>query len=144
MTRADIILSIKELADPAPCEPIRIYLAAPYLSRGLTKEWENLRVTAVNIAAMRLIRAGFVVFSPISHSDPISKAQDDKYNTHALWLSQDEKFMEWADVLVILELPGVYQSFGVQWERTWFAKHDKPESWITLEDVYNMELEEEH
>lgn len=146
MNPSDVVDIIAKLASAKNKDPkrlgsrARVYLACPYKCKGIVNEtWEQLRFDCVNIAAMRLIRAGFVVFSPISHSHPISLTQPDKYNTHELWLDQDEPFLEWCDVVVVLEIPGVWDSHGVDWERSWAFEHDKPQVVLTLNDIYQME-----
>jgi nucleoside 2-deoxyribosyltransferase len=132
------------LIDHSPKRDGRVYLAAPYSTGGkISEEWQEVRYRLVNITAMRLIRAGFVVFSPVSHSHPLSKTQDEKFNTHNLWLGQDVEFLQWADLLVVLALPGYVDSYGVAWERQWFKDHGKPEFILTINDVYKLDLQEE-
>lgn len=122
----------------------RVYLAVPYSTNGMVNDtWRTVRFDLVNIAAMRLIRAGFIVFSPISHSHPLSLTQVEKFNTHDLWLEQDMAFMEWADLLVVLVLPGTSESRGVQCERAWFKQRKKPVFDLTISDIYKLEKHEE-
>ena len=137
----EIVRLMKDLI-PGPTK--RIYLAAPYSTDGkVSSEWEEVRYRLVNIAAMRLIRAGLTVFSPISHSHPLSKTQAEKFNSHDLWLTQDKEFLKWADLLVVLILPGYADSYGVAWERQWFKDHKKPEFILTINDVYKLDRQEE-
>ena len=113
----------------------KLYLAAPY-SCPFCKNWESLRFEMINIAAMTLISAGYVVFSPISHSHPISVVQPAERNTHELWLGQDVYFMDWADTLVVLKLPGWEDSYGVQKEIDWFQRSIKPVYYLDMTEVY--------
>jgi len=121
--------------------PTRVYLGAPYSNPNPL--WMKLRFELINIAAMQLILDGFVVFSPISHSHPIASTSSDKQavQNYDLWLGQDNHFMEWADVLVVLELPGWRDSKGLKYEMEWFYKHNKPVAYLHLNDVYYSELD---
>jgi len=124
--------------------PLRIYLACPYSVRasGHNDRWEAQRFECANIAAMRLIKQGFIVFSPISHSHPISLTQPDSENTHELWLGQDYEFLEWCDVVLQLEVPGADDSHGVAREYEWSAIHHKEYYKITMHEIYELEKEE--
>lgn len=140
LSREDFLIELNVLTLPhAP----KIYLACPYSVRGSghNKAWEILRFECANIAAMRLINLGLKVFSPISHSHPISLTQPhDELNTHDLWLGQDKAFYEdWANLLVILTLPGWYVSHGVTVERRSFLFRDVPEFLLSMEQVYELE-----
>lgn len=119
----------------------KLYLAAPY-SCPFCKNWENLRFEMVNIAAMTLINAGYVVFSPISHSHPISIIQPAERNTHELWLGQDAYFLDWADALVVLTLPGWGDSYGVAKEIGWFEQSNKPVYYLSIAQVYQEQKEQ--
>lgn len=120
--------------------PTKIYLACPYSHP--CKQWEEIRFNLANIAAMTLINAGFVVFSPLSHSHPISLTQPGSSNTHALWLGQDLYFLEWADVLAVLAIPGWVESYGVKWEGDWFRHNKKPIFHVRLEEIYALQQEQ--
>lgn len=119
----------------------RVYLGAPYSHANPL--WMQLRFELINLAAMQLILDGFVVFSPISHSHPIASTHSDKnaVQNYDLWLGQDTHFMEWADVLVVLELPGWRDSKGLKYERDWFETHGKQIAYLHLNDVYYSELD---
>jgi hypothetical protein len=119
----------------------KIYLACPY-SHHTCKSWETIRFELANIAAMTLINAGYIVFSPISHSHPVSGTQPAYRNSHQLWLGQDVYFMQWADILVVLALPGWPDSKGVQWEIDWFEKFQKPIFYMDLSEIYEAQQEQ--
>lgn len=138
--------AIRALAGVKPPAKPKVYLAAPYsvYDSLVNATWPQVRFDLVNIAAMRLIRAGCIVFSPISHSHPISLTQPPEANTHGLWLEQDLEFAKWADILVVLRLPGVTASYGVNKERDWFNDMKKPVYFVYIDDIYDMELEEDN
>jgi nucleoside 2-deoxyribosyltransferase len=121
--------------------PTKVYLACPY-SHPTCKEWEQVRFNLVNIAAMTLINAGYVVFSPISHSHSLADTQPAQRNSHALWLDQDVHFMEWADKCIVLTLPGWLDSRGVRWEIEWFEKTLKPVDYVSMETIYYLQKEQ--
>ena len=90
--------------------PTKIYLATPY-SRP-DKNIELKRFEMVNKKAAGLMAAGYIVFSPISHSHPIAKSADIKTDWE-FWKKQDFQCIEWADELWVLEVDGWDKSVGV-------------------------------
>jgi nucleoside 2-deoxyribosyltransferase len=95
----------------------KVYLACPY-----SHEDEKVMVERFNMAnkaAALLMKKGcYVVFSPISHSHPIS-LHIDNCKDHDFWLKQDYEFMKWCDKLIILEIEGWEESKGVNREIEW-------------------------
>jgi len=104
----------------------KIYLACPYAHR--SKDIMLIRFKLANIAAGKLMCEGHYVFSPISHSHPISFHNDD--NSHDFWLRQDYEFVKWADKVMVLELPGSRESRGVKQEIEWANDMGKPVEFI--------------
>jgi len=88
-----------------------IYLAAPYTHWNPIVRW--LRVRAVNRKAAELIDAGFIVFSPISHSHPISRYTKAHCCDPEFWVRQDLAFMPVCDELWIYRLKGWWNSKGI-------------------------------
>lgn len=89
-----------------------LYLAAPYSDPdpGVRQR----RFEAVCEQAAALIRAGALVFSPLSHSHPIAiygVPTDWSY-----WDTFDSQMLAACDELVVLMLPGWRESVGVQAE----------------------------
>lgn len=60
--------------------------------------------------------AGHVVFSPISHSHPISRYTNADACTSDFWLKQDLPFLAVCDELWVLTLPGWDKSSGIKRE----------------------------
>ena len=110
---------------------MKIYLASPY-THELVKVQE-FRFKMCNIIAGKLIRAGNIIFSPISHSHPIANACN--LNSEAyreLWYKQDSSFLEWCDELYVLAIGGWEKSSGVLWEISEVAKMGKPINLINM------------
>jgi nucleoside 2-deoxyribosyltransferase len=121
--------------------PTKVYLGAPYSHKNPL--WMRLRFELINLAALQLIEAGFIVFSPISHSHPIATSHADlsQIQNYDVWLNQDTHFMEWADILAVLQLPGWRESKGLAFERDWFKTRGRPEAFVHLNDVYYAEID---
>jgi len=113
----------------------RIYLACPYsarLSNGTPDETlMHLRFLQVCAMAGKIIEDGYVVFSPISHSVPIADTLDNHLDAD-FWLGQDSHFIEWADEVWVLMLPGWEDSAGVKREIAMAEKIHKPVMFISM------------
>lgn len=99
------------------------YLATPYskYSAGIEAAF-----AAASEQAAILTRAGVPVFSPIAHTHPIAIYGNlDPYD-HVLWLEADRTFMEAAKALIICEMHGWQESYGIEQERKYFAGAGKP------------------
>jgi len=89
---------------------MKLYLAAPYTHKD--KKIVLKRVKAINKAAAKLISLNFIVYSPISHCHAI--AIENKLPTDAnFWRIQNEEFISWCDIMVILTLKGWEKSTGL-------------------------------
>ncbi len=101
----------------------KIYLANPYSHPDPYVRRE--RFHAACRAAARLMEAGNIVFSPIAHSHPISEHLGNPLDLD-FWLAQDRAFVEWADEVHVLLLPGWDTSKGVAMEVQWTREAGKP------------------
>ena len=104
-------------------EFIKVYLISPY-----SHEDECVRVgrydEAVSATA-RLIKKGYIVFSPIVHCHPLSL----RYNLpgdHKFWEAYNQTFIEWAEVGIVLDISGWQASLGVAAEIRSFNELRKP------------------
>jgi len=89
-----------------------IYLAAPYSHPEPSVREQRFR--AACIAAARLIRAGHVTFSPISHGHPI--AVYGLPTDWRFWERHDREQLARCDEVIVLMLDGWRDSEGVQAE----------------------------
>jgi len=108
----------------------KIYLACPYKHKDPAIRVK--RFEEANKKAAELMQQGYAVFSPISHSHPISlytrpeNTQDFKF-----WLIQDLAFLRDCDELWVLQLDGWEESKGVEMEIITAASLGKPIHYIT-------------
>ena len=112
---------------------MKIYLAIPYSFN------PELSFKIANKVTARLMEAGHVVFSPISHSHSIQQFLPVECHTHDFWMEQDLPLVEWADELymVIIGEEGdrlCANSKGVQMELTHARKFNKK---VTIYDYYD-------
>lgn len=89
---------------------MKVYLASCYSDPDPSVRAS--RFDALNRKAGDLIQAGHIVFSPISHSHPISLHMDNSNDSH-FWVDQDMAFIPWCDEMWVLRLDGYVQSKGV-------------------------------
>lgn len=96
----------------------KLYIAVPYT---INPE-QAFRIA--NQYSARMMLAGNVVFSPISHSHPIA-IQNELPESHEFWMKQDLPFVEWCDGLHVLCITGWETSRGVQEEIGYAKKLNK-------------------
>lgn len=101
----------------------KIYLACPYSHTDERVRHERFEIA--NRVAGRLMEEGNIVFSPISHSHPISMHLGNSLHT-SFWMEQDEPFMDWADEIHVIRADGWQESIGVSWETKYFFNRNKP------------------
>ena len=95
-----------------------VYLATPY------SKYPGGREAAYKAACQKaatLMLDGHKVFCPIAHSHSIETEGMDKVQDGDWWLAQDFAVLEKCDVLMVYQLPGWLESYGVQAEIA-FAK----------------------
>lgn len=99
------------------------YLATPYSKYPAGIEWAFIDASAL---AGRLLLAGMRVYSPIAHTHPIAMhAGIDPYD-HNVWIPFDEAMMNAAQALLVAEMDGWQESFGIAHEIAFFEKAGKP------------------
>ena len=102
-------------------KPRKIYLAIPYSNH------EEMSFELVNKIAGQLIEDGNIVFSPISMSHPIAKANDmsGKWN---VWKKIDFEFIKWCDEMIVVNFDSeaVRKSVGVSEEMAFAKELHKP------------------
>ena len=113
----------------------KIYLAIPYTGM------EESSYNQANLGSVLILNQGMNVFSPITHSHPLTKL--DKYevpHTWDYWQHIDYQFIDWCDelwVLVPTEKDGkerVENSTGVTAEIKYAVEQNKPVKFFEIED----------
>lgn len=104
-------------------EKKKIYLCHPYSHPD--SEVMHQRFLSANDLAGRLIKWGFLVFSPLSHSVPIADTLHN-HKTYDVWLEQDDAFVCWADEIWIPLVDGWMDSKGIAHEEMVAFKLNKP------------------
>ena len=100
-----------------------IYLATPYSKYKHGPDAAH-REACENAAV--LIGSGLRVFCPIAHSHPIAHHGRLPKMDHDLWLGQDSSMMERCEIIVICQMEGWQDSYGVEWEKNQFREAGKP------------------
>lgn len=98
----------------------RVYLMAPYSHKDIRVCEERFNI-ANNVSAF-LMDQGYIVFSPLSHSHPISmsdyaKETDTSHLDHGVWLEQDFAWLQFCEGYFILRIKGWEKSTGVSVEK---------------------------
>lgn len=113
-----------------------IYLAGPYSPtekvKSVTKgKIMRDRFEKLNEIAGNLMKQGHIVFSPISHSHPISLHIGNSLS-HEFWLAQDRFYMNACDECWVAKLPGWEKSKGVAYEIWYFRMACKPVRYLEV------------
>ena len=109
----------------------KIYLAIPYSGM------EESSFKQATSAAVKILKLGYNVFSPITHSHPLTE-----YNVPGdwnFWQKIDFQFIDWADeIFVLIPEEGfekVESSTGVQAEVEYAKRNNKPVHYFKLKDL---------
>ena len=113
-----------------------IYLCSPY-SHPLPTEREHRYRTACRAAAL-LMKHGIVVFSPLSHSVPITEYIGEVEDDHNFWMSMDIPILYRCDEVLVLALNGWEQSKGVKRELVEAMWLRKPITLIEEADIKRL------
>jgi len=113
----------------SPSEAGIVYLACPYAHPDPAVR--NERYGTACRKAAQLMKLGFVVFSPLSHSAPIAEIGNIPAANTEFWLKQDLPLLRLCDVVFVLALPGWEESTGLQAEIEEAKKRNIPVLFIT-------------
>ena len=91
----------------------KLYLGLPYSDNN--SKVMQYRFEVANQIAAELMNMGYYVFSPISHSHPIS-VQCGLPGDYFYWKKWNRSFLEWAEVLIVVKLEGWKRSEGLNGE----------------------------
>lgn len=106
---------------------MKIYLACPYSDPDVSVQAK--RFQAANKAAASLMKQGYLVFSPISHTHPIHLAGD-LPGDYEFWRDYDETFIDWCDSVFVMKIPGWDTSKGIKREVEYAEFLGKPVRYI--------------
>lgn len=109
-----------------------IYLACPYTDPDPVVR--KARFDIATAVAADLIRAGHIVYSPITMTHPIDMvlAGASKTLGSDYWVAFDEAFMEMCTEMVVIRLEGWERSNGIRREIAYFTDHKKPIRYMDL------------
>lgn len=93
---------------------IKVYLASPFSH--IDPDVRISRAISANKKAAELMELGYLVFSPISHSFPISEYCNVDPCDNDFWLRQDLWVLEICDEFHVLCLDGWKESIGIMIE----------------------------
>jgi nucleoside 2-deoxyribosyltransferase len=133
MEGKDYFVEVRKI-DTIIDRPKRVYLACPYSINGVSSnEVKQHNFEVASKIAAKLMQEGLVVFSPISHSHPIQVHGDMPTNDLSFWMTQDLPFVEFCDVLAVIQLPGWDVSPGVKNELMYAKQLQKEIYYITYD-----------
>lgn len=89
-----------------------VYLASPYSHPDFAVRERRYR--EAQHAAVAIMRDGYVVYSPIVHSHPLSEIMPPR--DHEFWMQQCLPLLAGASHLVVLTIDGWHESVGVRKE----------------------------
>lgn len=104
------------------------YLASPY---SLYRRGHEVAYHDVCQLAAKIIRAhNLCIFSPIAHGHGMSRFGGLPYTDHDLWEGLDNPFVEMCDGLLVGQLEGWDESYGVANEIREFRAAGKPVKYV--------------
>jgi hypothetical protein len=95
-------------------EPGFWYLCSPFSSED--SDVRRRRYEQALSATATLMLRDYCVFSPLSHSIPLTDPRFELPQYHEFWMKQDLAILEASVGVIVLQLPGWEQSKGVQAE----------------------------
>lgn len=104
-----------------------VYLATPY-----TKYEAGIDAAFMDAAALaaRLLKLDVKTYSPIAHCHPMAQYGNIDPKDHSIWLPYQEVMMAKADALLVAQLQGWRDSYGVNEEIKFFDRHRKPKFYL--------------
>jgi len=86
------------------------------------------------------MQQGYVVYSPISHTDRISKyLPKETHCSWDFWREPSLAFVSWAHRVIQLMIPGWKESIGCKAEREYAYKIGLPVNFMTPEEIVEPE-----
>jgi hypothetical protein len=121
-----IMTATKKLIVPESKRRDVVYLACPYTDPDPAVR--KARFETATAAAADLIRAGHIVYSPITMTHPIDVVLAGASNTLGsdYWVAFDEAFMEICSEMIVVQADGWERSSGVRREIAFFKERKRP------------------
>ena len=121
----------------APAHQV-LYVACPYTDPDPAVR--QLRFEIATAVAADLIRAGHIVYSPITMTHPIDILLAGVSNTLGsdYWVAFDEAFMEMCSDMVVIRVDGWQRSNGIRREIEYFTKRKKPIRYMDPSDSIRL------
>jgi hypothetical protein len=119
------VASLRELQAVSGSAHNVIYLACPYTDPDPAVR--KARFDVATAVAADFIRAGRIVYSPITMTHPIDMVLAGASNTLGsdYWVAFDEAFMDMCSEIVVIRLDGWQKSSGVTREIAYFQERNK-------------------
>ena len=92
--------------------------------------------------AGRLLKAGHVIYSPIVHSHPIAMFSGIDPLDHSFWLDFDARMMSVCDAILVAQMTGWRESYGVNYEIEFARSYRKPVLYLNCRTL-EMSAEQE-
>lgn len=116
----------------------KVYLAIPY-----SKMDKELSYRIANEMSVYFINKGYNIFSPITHSHPLSKYG--LRGDFAFWEKMDKQFIDWSNEIIVIVVPNngwelIESSIGVQGEIEHASLTGKPVKFFDYETKMFVKL----
>jgi hypothetical protein len=117
------------------------YLASPYsynpydVSEEKLDKLKRYRYDCAKFAAKELMKAGYVVFSPIAYNAPWEFEDSDIGGSFDFWERFDTVFVSVCAAMIVLQLEGWNQSTGIGKEMSMMHNQGKKIYYVTIEDI---------
>lgn len=114
-----------------------IYIACPYAHRNVAIR--ERRYKLVTLAAANLAKAGYIVFSPITHAHPMQIAVNHSIKGNwDFWQQLDLPILEICGLLIVLTLTGWAISEGVNGELAAADRMHIPIIYIDVDEIKDL------
>lgn len=112
--------------------PSFFYVASPYSK---FPDGIEAAFTEISRHTARLVDAGLAVFSPIAHSHPVAIHGGLDPLDHSVWMPLDEPMMRAAHGIIVVQMEGWRESYGVGVEINAFRAAGKPVLFMPIGDA---------
>lgn len=82
--------------------------------------------------AKLMVKTGWNIFSPITHSHPIPRWIPERLDTHTFWLNLDFDWIDTCDEVWVYMQPGWDESYGVERELKYAQRKEKTIRFVNM------------